>query len=203
MSAAEQSTSESFAAPPDVTPIARLAQRDGAIALAMLTLFGAADAWYHATGLALAGAIAVLNGAIVGWRLGVLGHEWGHFAGARLNGGIAPTTKFTSFFPIFIFDMEKSDPKAFRGMGVGGNLGHWAVFLLLALLLPFDAAGRIALVCGAFAFAVSASTTEFPVVQRAYAGASPSESFAGLTGEKLKRNRWIGAAAGLALFALL
>ena len=118
-------------------------------------------------------------------------------------GGVAPTTEFTSFFPLFIFDSDHSDAKAFRGMGIGGNLAHWLVFVLFALVIPFDAPGRIVLVCSAFAFAVYASTTEFPVLQRAFAGASPVESFAGLTGDKLKRNKLIGAAAGLALFALL
>jgi hypothetical protein len=203
MSATTVEDTAPFEAPQDVTPVFRLALRDGAIALSALTLFGAADAWYSTTGLALAGLVAVLDGLGAGIVLGILSHEWGHFAGARLSGGIAPTTKLTSFFPLFVFDMEHNAPGPFRGMGVGGNLAHWLTVVVLAAALPLDTAGRVALVCGAFGFAVSASLTEIPVVRRAYAGASAAESFAGLTGEKLKHHRWIGAAAALALFLLL
>ncbi len=187
----------------DLTPVGRLALRDGAIALAALSLWAAADVWSSTTSLALAHALAVLDGLFVGFGLGLLAHEWGHFAGARLGGGIAPTTKITSIFPMFVFDMQRSDPRAFRVMGLGGNAAHWAWVLVLAALLPLDAPGRVALVSGAFAFAVGASTTEFPVIRRAYAGATPVESFAGLTGARLRRDRWIGIAAGLILFAVL
>ena len=69
-----------------------------------------------------------------------------------------------------------------------------------AIAIPLDSVRRIALVAGSFAFAVSASTTEFPIIRRAFAGASPAESFRGLTRDKLRKKRWIGAAAGLALF---
>jgi hypothetical protein len=132
-----------------------------------------------------------------------IAHEWGHFAGARWTGGIAPTTRITSFFPLFVFDMVRSEPNAFRAMSVGGNLAHWLVVLVLALGVPLDAPARVALVSAAFGFAVFASTTEFPVIRRAYGGASPAESFAGLSGEKLRRNGWIGAGAALLLFLLL
>ncbi len=54
MSATTVEDTAPFEAPPDVTPVFRLALRDGAIALSALTLFGAADAWYSTTGLALA-----------------------------------------------------------------------------------------------------------------------------------------------------
>ena len=63
--------------------------------------------------------------------------------------------------------------------------------------------GRVALMCGAFGFAFGASLTEVPIIRRAYGGASPVESFVGLTGAKLRRDRWIGIAAGTLLFAVL
>jgi hypothetical protein len=194
---------DSIAYPADTTPISRLALRDTALALAGLSLWAAADTWYAITGLALAGWVSVLDGVLVGVGLGILAHEWGHFAGARLGGGIAPTREFTSLFPIFVFDMQRSNPSAFRAMSLGGNLAHWGLVLLFVSLVPLDAPGRVALVSGAFGFAVSASTTEFPVIRRAYSGATPAESFEGLTGEKLRQHRWIGFAAGLALFAVL
>jgi hypothetical protein len=187
----------------DVTRVSRLALRDGAIALAALSLFAAADAWYAASGLKAAALLSVLDGLAVGYGLGLLAHEWGHFAGARWGGGIAPTTKLTQLFPIFLLDMQKSPDRAFKAMSVGGNIAHWSAVALFLLWLPLDAPGRIALGCGAFAFAFGASTTEFPVIRRSFAGATPVESFAGLTGAKLRRNRWIGYAAGAVLFAAL
>jgi hypothetical protein len=196
-------TGEASEKPADATPIARLARRDGGIALAALSLFGAADAWHAATGLGFAALLTVVNGAIVGWVLGTLAHEWGHLAGARLSGGIAPTRPYRSLFPIFDLDLDRSDPAAFRAMSVAGNVAHWGVVLLLALAVPLDAPGRQALACGAFAFAVSASTTEVPIIRRAFAGTPPKQCFAGLTGAKLRRDRWIGAAAGLALFLVV
>ena len=105
----------------DRTRVSRLALRDGAIALAALSFWAAADAWYAATGLSAAALLSVLDGIAAGAVLGVLAHEWGHFAGARWGGGIAPTTRFTQLFPIFVLDMQKSPERAFRAMSVGGQ----------------------------------------------------------------------------------
>jgi hypothetical protein len=187
----------------DKTRVSRLALRDGAIALAALSLWAAADAWHATTHLGAAALLSVLDGLAVGYGLGLLAHEWGHFAGARWGGGIAPTTKVTQLFPIFLLDMQQSPVRAFRAMSVGGNVAHWSLVALFALLVPLDAPGRVALACGAFAFAFGASCTEFPVIRRSFAGASPVDSFEGLTGAKLRRNRWIGYAAGAVLFAVL
>ena len=188
--------------PVDAAPVFRLGQRDGAIVLAALSLWAAADAWHATTGLTFAVLLSTLDGIAVGAVLGRMAHEWGHFAGARWSGGIAPTRPIDSFFTIFTFDMQRSDASAFRAMSVGGNVGHWLVVLVLAAFVPLDTPGRIALLSGAFGFALSASLTELPVIQRAYAGASPVESFRGLTGVKLKRNRWAGVGAGGLLFLL-
>jgi hypothetical protein len=184
----------------DATPVSRLAMRDGAIALAALSIWAAADAWYTATGLGAAALLSVLDGLAVGYALNLLAHEWGHFAGARWGGGIAPTTKVTRLFPIFVLDMQKSPVRAFQAMSVGGNLAHWSAVLLLFLWVPLDSPGRVALACGAFAFAFGASLTEFPVIRRSFAGATPVESFKGLSRAKLRRDRWIGIAAGALLF---
>ena len=191
--------------PVDAVPVLRLGQRDGAIVLAGLSLWAAADTWQASTGLAFAALLATLDGALVGYFAGRIAHEWGHFAGARWGGGIAPTRagdSFANIITFFTFDMERSDAGAFRAMSVGGNLGHWLVVLLLATFVPLDTVGRVALLSGAVGFAISASLTEFPVIQRAYAGASPGDSFRGLTRAKLKRNRWTGVAAGILLFVV-
>jgi hypothetical protein len=187
----------------DATRVSRLALRDGGIALAALSLWAAADAWYAATSLSAAALLSVLDGIAAGAVLGLLAHEWGHFAGARWGGGIAPTTRVTQLFPIFILDMQKSPERAFRAMSVGGNLAHWGVVAAFLLWVPLGAPGRVALACGAFGFAFGASLTEVPIIRRSFAGASPVESFAGLTGAKLRRDRWIGIAAGAVLFGLM
>lgn len=203
MSAAAQRPAEEIEKPRDTTPVSRLALRDGGVAIAALSLWAAADVWAASSGLPVARLLSVLDGLGVGVLLGFAAHEWGHFAGARLGGGIAPTTGLRTFFPLFVFDMQRSDPRAFRAMSVAGNVAHWLVVLALALAIPLDAAGRVALLSGAFGFAIFASATELPVIRRAWAGASPIESFQGLTGARLRRNRWIGAAAGLAFFLLV
>src|SRR5262245_27491584 len=187
----------------DQTRVSRLAQRDGAIALAALSLWAATDAWYAAAGLGAASLLSVLNGIAAGAVIALLAHEWGHFAGARLGGGIAPTTRVTQLFPIFVLDLQKSPERAFRAMSLGGNLAHWSAVALLWLWVPLDAPGRVALGCAAFGFAFGASLTEVPIIRRSFAGASPVESFQGLTGAKLRRDRWIGIAAGAVLFALI
>jgi hypothetical protein len=196
-------TEAAIEVPADATPVIKLGQRDGAIVIAALSLFAAADTWHATTGLAFAALLAVLNGVVVGTVIGTLAHEWGHFAGARWFGGIAPTRSITSFFPIFDLDLQRSSERSFRAMSVGGNLGHWLAFLALAALIPLDSAGRNALVASAFAAAVSASATEIPIIRRAFAGASPVASFEGLSRELLRRNNWIGAGAGVALFLIL
>ncbi len=203
MAEAVATESPELTTPADATPIPKLAQRDGAIALAAISVWAAADTWHATTGLGLAAMVALLDALFAGAALAILAHEWGHFAGARLFGGIAPTRKLTSLFPIFDFDLARSPAAAFRAMGVGGNLGHWGLVLLLAVGLPLDSVGRIALLSATFGFAVGASITEFPIIRRAYAGASAAESFAGLSREKLKRDRWMGIGAGVALFLLL
>jgi hypothetical protein len=184
----------------DTTKVSWLALRDGGIVLAALSLWAAADAWYSATGLGAAALLSVLDGFAAGAVINLLAHEWGHFAGARWGGGIAPTTRFTQLFPIFVLDMQRSPVRAFQAMSVGGNVAHWSAVLLLFVWVPLDSPGRVALACSAFAFAFGASLTEFPVIRRSFAGASPVESFKGLTRAKLRRDRWIGIAAGALLF---
>ncbi len=190
----------------DATPVRILALRDVAIVLVILSLWAAADAWRAATGLASAAGLSLLDGIAAGYVLARMAHEWGHFAGARWAGGLAPTLPVTtigSVFTFFTFDLERSPPRAFRAMGVGGNVGHWAMALLLLSLAPLDTLGRIALPSAAVGFALSASLTEIPFIRNAFSGASAQESFRGFTRAKLARNRWIGAGAGLLMLVLL
>ena len=130
-------------------------------------------------------------------------HEWGHFAGARLSGGTAPLTPVTLPLPLFNFDFARSETRHFQAMGVGGNLAHWMVVLLIAIFLPPETAGRVALLAGALGFAVFASAVEFPVISRCHGGAAPIASLAGIRPADLKRNGVLGAVAALLLFSIL
>ena len=70
-----------------------LLARDTAIALAVLSIWAAADTWYLVSGLGFALAISVLDAIFVGYILGALFHEWGHYTGAKLSGASAPQVK--------------------------------------------------------------------------------------------------------------
>ena len=116
------------------------ALRDVSVVLAALSLFAAADAWYEITGLRFAAVLSALDGILVGALITALIHEWGHFAGARWSGAIAPLGKPSSL-PLFVFDMERNEPSQFQAMSVGGNTAHWLTFLVLCLALPIETAG--------------------------------------------------------------
>jgi hypothetical protein len=96
--------------------------RDVAIISALLSIFGAAEAWAQVSGLAFASLIATINGFLVGAATCALGHEWGHFAGARLGGGHAPLKPLSGFLPLFDFDYANNDKRSYEWMGIGGNL---------------------------------------------------------------------------------
>ena len=70
-----------------------LLARDAAIALASLSLWAAADTWYLVSGLGFALAVSVLDAIFVGYILGALFHEWGHYTGAKFSGASAPRVK--------------------------------------------------------------------------------------------------------------
>ena len=161
---------EEAAAPADATKLWIVLLRDVAIVAAALSLFAAADAWHILTGTALSGLLSVVDGLLVGLALGALIHEWGHFTGARLSGATAPLRPFSGFLPLFDFDYVNNSQSQFQSMSIGGNLAHWLVFLVLFLGLPLSSAGQIAIVSGAFGFAVFASSIEFPVIRNAARG---------------------------------
>ena len=187
----------------DRSSLASRAFQSIAVVAGALSLFAAADAWQVVTGFGFASALAAVDGLLVGAGLAALAHEWGHFAGARLGGGVAPLTSGKRFLPLYDFDFARSDARAFDWMSVGGNLAHWSVPLLLAITLPLTTPGRVALVCGAVGFAVFASVTEFPVIARTRGGEAPLQALARLTPDLLRRNAAIGFGAAVALGLVL
>jgi hypothetical protein len=193
----------SEARPEDQARLSLVALRDVALAAALLSLFGGAEAWQATSELAIAGLLATLDGFGVGIALGALAHEWGHFTGARWAGGIAPLRPITRILPLYDYDYARNDARAFEWMSVGGNLAHAAVVLLLILALPLDTLGTAALVSGAFGFAVFSSTIELPVIRRARAGTPPLEALATIPRDFVRRYLPWSIGAGLLLFILL
>lgn len=189
--------------PADASAIATVALRDIALAVALLSLWAGADAWYLASGTGLGAMLGAIGGLLIGAAVTALAHEWGHFAGARLSGGTAPVSPVKGFLPLFVFDFERSREEHFRAMSVGGNVAHWLVALGWFALLPGATPGQIALQCGGVGFAIFASTVEVPVIRRAFAGMPGAEALRGISPDTLRRSGWIGFASALVLFALL
>jgi hypothetical protein len=177
--------------------------RDVAIVAAGFSLFAAADAWYILTGTALASALSLVEGLLVGIALGALLHEWGHFAGARFSGATAPLRPFAGFLPLFDFDYEDNTSSHFQSMSIGGNLAHWLVFLVLFFGLPLSTPGQVAIASGAFGFAVFASSIEFPVIRNVSRGLKGLEALSKIPKNFAVRNGTYGAAAAVIALIVL
>jgi hypothetical protein len=154
----------------DETSLRTIALRDLAAVSVLLSIFGGADSWARTTDLALAHFVVVVIGLLGGAAAAAMGHEWGHFAVARLGGGHAPTKRVKDFPQIFDFDYRNNSPKSFLWMSIGGSLGNWGMALFFALALPLGSLGPDALVAGAVGFSVFTAFVEFPVIKNARAG---------------------------------
>ena len=179
--------------------------RDGVVVAAALAIWGGAEAWAVVSGLAIAQALSVVNGIAAGLIVVPLLHEWGHYAGAKLTGAIAPRVPPaapTSLFR-FQFDLPNNTLRQFTALGVGGNVAHWLAFLALFVMLPLDTAGQTALVAAALAFAFGASVLEVPIITRALKGTvQPVNAFDHLSRAVLRRHAVIGGIGGLAFAAV-
>ena len=181
-----------------------LLARDTAIALAVLSLWAAADTWYLVSGLGFALAISVLDAIFVGYILGALFHEWGHYTGAKLSGASAPRVKpkGTSLFR-FNFDMATNTQRQFHWMSFGGWVFHWGLLAILVLAMPFDSIGRIALVSSVFGFILYATFIETGILRKTLSGSDPAETLGQLSAKTFQQAGIIGSVAGLFALATL
>ena len=188
---------------PEPTLFSLLA-RDTAIALAALSLWAAADTWYLVSGLGLALAISVLDAIFVGYILGALFHEWGHYTGAKLSGASAPRVKpkGTSLFR-FNFDMAANTQRQFHWMSFGGWVFHWGLLAILVLAMPFDSIGRIALVSSVFGFILYATFIETGILRQTLGGSDPAETLGQLSAKTFQQAGIVGSVAGLFALATL
>ena len=183
--------------------LAPLLGRDIAIALAALSIWAAAVAWYVVSGLGMAATLAFFNAIVVGYVVAAIAHEWGHYAGARASG--AKTTRFSPPTAInlfrFKFHFNANDQRQFHWMSLGGWVFHWSLFILLVIGLPFDTVGRQALVAAVFGFAVFATFIETGILRKTFGGADPAETLQQLGSADFKSARFAGIAGGLIAFA--
>ena len=185
-------------------PLFSLLARDTAIALAVLSIWAAADTWYLVSGLGFALAISVLDAIFVGYILGALFHEWGHYTGAKLSGASAPRVKpeGTSLFR-FNFDMATNTQRQFHWMSFGGWVFHWGLLAILVLAIPFDSIGRIALVSSVFGFILYATFIETGILRKTLGGSDPAETLGQLSAKTFQQAGIIGSVAGLFALATL
>lgn len=177
--------------------------RDVAIISALLSLFAAAEAWATVSGLAFATLLSTTNGFLVGAATNALGHEWGHFAGARLGGGHAPLRPAGGFLPLFDFDYASNDKRSFDWMSLGGNIVHFSLPLVYLIALPMNSAGTAALVAGAAGFAVFAGTIEIPVIRKSLAGMGGLEALSTIPKDFVRRTLPWAIGSALLVFLVL
>ena len=184
--------------------LSSLLARDTAIALAALSLWAAADTWYLVSGLGFALAVSVLDAIFVGYILGALFHEWGHYTGAKISGASAPRVKSkgTSLFR-FNFDMSANTQRQFHWMSFGGWVFHWGLLAILVLALPFDSVGRIALVSSVFGFILYATFIETGILRKTLGGSDPAETLGQLSAKTFQQAGIVGSVAGLFALATL
>lgn len=187
----------------DQSALFTVALRDLALVVAAFSLWAGADAWFQVTQAGFAAFLSATAGLLAGAFVGAQSHEWGHFAGARLSGGTAPIAPAKALVPLFNFDFERSDEGQFRSMSLAGNIAHWSMLLALIAFVPSGTPGQLALKCGAFGFAVFASSIEVPVIRKALGGMPGRQALATIRPDGLRRSGGFGLAAALAALILL
>lgn len=178
--------------------------RDIGIALIALSVWAAADTWYLFSGLWFAQLLSIGDAIFVGYVLGALFHEWGHYTGAKLSGAVAPRVMPRSFsFFRFNFDMSINDQRQFHWMSFGGWVLHWTLLVLLVIAIPFDSLGRIALVSSVFGFIVYATVIETGILRQTLGGADPKETLDQLSAKTFQQATVAGTLGGVFALAAL
>ena len=175
-----------------------------------LLIWGASAFWLAQSPGLLITLLSLGAGYIIGTILGGIGHEWGHFMGARLSGSVSPVSKERSGFFFFNFKMEENSRAQFLAMSVGGPTANWLMVLIALIALPsanpYAFAAIVATLTG---IAVNVCVFEFPVIYDVSSGADPRETIDQRLIDVAKtpwyQNAGLltGAAIGLLLLAIL
>lgn len=188
----------------DQSPLLAALAVHAALVLAALGLGWGFDVWARTSGSVLLSGIAMLVGFGVGLVVVGLLHEWGHYAGAKLSGALAPRTRATAVFPVFLFDIGRNSTAQFIAMSSGGQIAQWAITLLF-LFAGDDSAAAMGMQAGMLFFAVAASALEMPILidaVRRGSGADAWNAYLPNRAAITKRSLGIGLAA-LLLFAIV
>lgn len=182
-----------------------LLTRDAIIVIAALTLWAASDAWFQVTGLWAAELLSAADGIVVGYIVAAITHEWGHYLGARASGAHTTRTlpkNLTNLFR-FSFDFDNNSSAQFHSKSFSGWIGHWAMLLLIFIILPMDTLGRAALVSALFGFAIFATVVETGVLRKTFRGAKPAKALAEQSKQNLLQAGIAGSLSGVLAFTAL
>ena len=151
----------------DLARMRRIGGWHASAVLAALTLFGAGALWAAESGLLIAQLVALGNAYLAGTVMASIFHEWGHFAGAKLSGAIAPVrSKPARFYFMFNFDMENNSTRQFLWMSAGGISANWLLAIAAAILIPLNTYAGALLFAVLVGKAVNVSYFEVPVFLR-------------------------------------
>ena len=160
----------------DYARMRRIAGWHGSAVLAALTLWGFGNYWAMQSSLIIALIVSLGNAFVAATVIASIFHEWGHFAGAKLSGSIAPVrAKPARFYFMFNFDMQANDVKQFQWMSIGGIAANWLLVLLMLLLIPLNTWSGALLLATAIGRAVNVSVFEVPIVLRSRESGNPEK----------------------------
>ena len=105
-------------------------------------------------------------------------HEWGHWLGAVLSGGVVRPAKSIASVFLFAFDVERSTPRQFLWMSYGGYAASVAGLAAVLGIASWHAlSGQVALVLTGLGLLVTAAL-EIPTTIRVHRGRDLPTGFA-------------------------
>lgn len=178
--------------------LAKLARTHALVFLAALSAFAAADSWSASSGLAIAGLLSIVTGALAGLTIATLIHEWFHYLGARQSGARYGIPSRQGLF-LYDWDYSSNNVQQFLTMSVAGTIGGFFAVVLLWTSVPADTWGRAALRGGAIAGVVFAACIEWPVIRRTRRGADPLAELSKIDQRVLSRSFMVASVAGVVM----
>lgn len=169
--------------------------------MSAITLWGAADTWSTTSGWGLAWVVAIVNAGLAAHVIANIGHEWGHYTGARLAGSVAhPMDKPVGYYFMFNFPFDENDRRQFLWMSWGGIIAPWVLVALTMVCIPIDSASRALLLAMFVTRAVQVALFEVPVALRTSRGGDPQKELEQQLVGGFEQSRKWGWAVGAVAF---
>ena len=181
--------------------LARQAGTHGLVWLVAMSLFAAADSWSTLTGLGLASLLCVITGVVAGVTTSTLIHEWFHYLGAWLSGGVYDISDRRGLF-VYDWNFSRSSLRQFFIMSIAGSVGGVFAIVLLWTSVPADTLGRAALRGGAIASFVFAAAIEWPVLRRTRVSGDPLAELAKIDQRVLSCSFVLAVTAGVGMIVV-